>query len=60
MIVNSGYLYLKYFSVNTKFETQVIVLNRSVTWICQIISKELSEIMCLKSKFSLKAKLILQ
>ena len=41
MTGNSEYLYYKYFSVNTKFEREAILLNKSATWTCQIVSKEL-------------------
>lgn len=41
MTGNSEYLYYKYFSVNTKFESEAMLLNKSATWACQIVSKEL-------------------
>ena len=41
MTGNSEYLYLKSFSVNAEFESEPIMVNKSVTWICQIVSQEL-------------------
>ena len=41
MTGNSESLYYKYFSVNTKFDSEAILLHKSATWTCQIVSKEL-------------------
>ena len=41
MTGNSESLYYKYFSVNTKFESEAILFNKSLTPTCQIGSTEL-------------------
>ena len=38
---NSEYLYFQYLSFNTDLESEASLLNKSVTWISQIVSKEL-------------------